>query len=110
MAGSVGVLPRPSATTMGSAAWRRTPPAGFRLTRWLYVLCWTGDDRPGLLFDRAATWLLAHKVLLPGISTLERLISRVRHRATLRLWQRLTQALTAEQREKLDAVTGLRRS
>ncbi len=27
--------------------------AGFRLTRWLYVLCWTGDDRPGLLFDRA---------------------------------------------------------
>jgi hypothetical protein len=26
--------------------------AGFRLTRWLYVLCWTGDNRPGLLFDR----------------------------------------------------------
>jgi TnpA family transposase len=80
------------------------PAAGFRLTRWLYVLCWTGDDRPGLLFDRATTWLLAHKVLLPGVSTLERLISRVRHRATLRLWQRLTRALTAEQREKLVAL------
>ncbi len=80
------------------------PGAGFRLTRWLYVLCWTGDDRPGLLFDRATTWLLAHKVLLPGISTLERLINRVRHRATLRLWQRLTQALTAEQRAKLVAL------
>ena len=80
------------------------PAASFRLTRWLYVLCWTGDDRPGLLFDRATTWLLAHKVLLPGVSTLERLISRVRHRATLRLWQRLTQALTAEQREKLVAL------
>ena len=80
------------------------PAAGFRLTRWLYVLCWTGDDRPGLLFDRATTWLLAHKVLLPGVSTLERLVSRVRHRATLRLWQRLTQALTAEQREKLVAL------
>lgn len=26
--------------------------AGFRLTRWLYVLCWTGDDQPGLLFDQ----------------------------------------------------------
>ena len=80
------------------------PAAGFRLTRWLYVLCWTGDDRPGLLFDRATTWLLAHKVLLPGVSTLERLISRVRHRATLRLWQRLTRALTAEQQEKLVAL------
>ena len=80
------------------------PGAGFRLIRWLYVLCWTGDDRPGLLFDRATTWLLAHKVLLPGISTLERLIGRVRHRATLRLWQRLTQALTVEQHEKLVAL------
>jgi hypothetical protein len=78
--------------------------AGFRLTRWLYVLCWTGDDRPGLLFDRATTWLLAHKVLLPGITTLERLISRVRYRATLRLWHRLTYALSDEQRQKLVAL------
>jgi hypothetical protein len=80
------------------------PAAGFRLTRWLYVLCWTGDDRPGLLFDRATTWLLAHKVLLPGISTLERLISRVRHRVTLRLWHRLTHTLSAGQRRKLVAL------
>ena len=78
--------------------------AGFRLTRWLYVLCWTGDDRPGLLSDRATTWLLAHKVLLPGITTLERLIGRVRHRATLRLWHRLTHTLTDEQRHKLVAL------
>lgn len=78
--------------------------AGFRLTCWLYVLCWTGDDRPGLLFDRATTWLLAHKVLLPGITTLERLISRVRYRATLRLWRRLTCALTDAQRRKLAAL------
>jgi TnpA family transposase len=78
--------------------------AGFRLTRWLYVLCWTGEDRPGLLFDRATTWLLAHKVLLPGITTLERLIGRVRQRATLRLWHRLTSALTDDQRQKLVAL------
>ena len=68
------------------------------------MLCWTGDDRPGLLFDRAITWLLAHKVLLPGITTLERLIRRVRHRATLRLWHRLTHALSDAQRQKLVAL------
>jgi Domain of unknown function (DUF4158) len=28
--------------------------AGFRLTRWLSVLCWTEDDRPGLLFGVAS--------------------------------------------------------
>jgi TnpA family transposase len=78
--------------------------ARFRLTRWLYVLCWTGDDRLGLLFDRAITWLVAHKVLLPGVTTLERLISRVRHRASLRLWHRLTRALTGAQRRKLAAL------
>lgn len=27
----------------------------FRLNRWLYALCWTGTDRPGVLFDRATT-------------------------------------------------------
>jgi hypothetical protein len=30
--------------------------AQFRLNRWLYALCWTGTDRPGMLFDRATLW------------------------------------------------------
>ena len=121
MARQLGEWPAPSLDTYrdGRQRWRHTATirehygfhdleadkaAGFRLTRWLYVLCWTGDDRPGLLFDRATTWLLAHKVLLPGITTLERLIGRVRQRATLRLWQRLTSALTDDQRQRLVAL------
>jgi hypothetical protein len=28
-------------------------PARFRLTRWLYALCWTGDDHPGSLGRKA---------------------------------------------------------
>ena len=41
-------------------------PARFRLARWLYALCWSGDDHPGLLIERATSWLVVNKVLLPG--------------------------------------------
>ena len=54
------------------------PAAGFRLARWLCALCWTGTERPSVLFDRATAWLLTHKVLLPGVSVLERFIARLR--------------------------------
>jgi hypothetical protein len=56
------------------------PLIGFRFTYWIYTHCWTGTDRPSVLFDRATTWLLAHKVLLPGVSVLERFIARLRER------------------------------
>ena len=77
---------------------------GFRLTRWLYDLCWTGTDRPTVLFERATTWLMAHKVLLPGCSTLERFISRLRHRVEVRLWNLLSTSITQEQQEKLERL------
>jgi hypothetical protein len=80
------------------------PFAGFRLNRWLYALCWTGTDRPGTLFDRATTWLIAHKVLLPGVSVLERHIARLRNRAQERLRAMLTRSVPVETRERLTAL------
>jgi TnpA family transposase len=73
----------------------------FRLARWLYALCWSGDDRPGLLIDRASGWLVANKVLLPGATTLERFVGRIRDRAQRRLHDRLVAALDAEQRARI---------
>ena len=61
--------------------------AAFRLTCWLYALCRTGTDRPNVLFERAITWLVMHKVLLPGCSTLERYIARLRSQVEERLWR-----------------------
>jgi hypothetical protein len=52
------------------------PAAGCRRARWLYALCWTGTERPSVLFDRAMAWLLTHKMLLPGVSVLERFVAR----------------------------------
>src|SRR5476651_1857137 len=76
-------------------------PAQFRLTRWLYALCWSGDDHPGPLIARAASWLVVNKVLLPGVSVLERFVGRIRDRAQKRLWKRLVAALDDKQRERI---------
>jgi TnpA family transposase len=75
---------------------------GYRLTRWLYALCWTGNDRPSILFERAVAWLVTHKVLLPGCSTLERYIARLRSRVEVRLWRALAGGVGSDQQAKLE--------
>lgn len=80
------------------------PLARFRLTRWLYALCWTGTDRPSVLFDRATAWLVAEKVLLPGASVLERLIARIRARTARRLWRTLPRDVSYDQRARLETL------
>lgn len=80
------------------------PGVGFHLARWLYGLCWIGTDRPSTLFDRATAWLVGRKVLLPGVTTLERLVARVRARVAERLWRELTRGLVPEQQAQLEAL------
>ncbi|MBA2658366.1 MAG: DUF4158 domain-containing protein [Nitrosospira sp.] len=57
----------------------------FRLGRWLCAMCWTGTDRPSVLFDHASAWLIGHKVLLPGVTILERFIAEIHARMETRL-------------------------
>jgi len=64
------------------------------MTGWLYGVCWTGTERLGSLFDRATAWLLAHKILLPGVSTLERFVVSVRARVEAHLYRLLTRGIT----------------
>ena len=77
---------------------------GLRLTRWLYAQCWTGTERPGALFERATSWLLANKVLLPGASVLERFISRLRQRVETRVWRLLGDGISADQKARLEGL------
>lgn len=77
------------------------PSARFRLCRWLYTLCWSGDDRPGPLIERAESWLVVNKILLPGITVLERFVGRIRERAQARLWRRLVTGLSPDQRDRI---------
>ena len=90
----------------GFRSWNE-PFTGFRLSRWLYSLCWTGTEQPGVLFDRATTWMLAHKVILPGATSLERFIARLRTRVEQRLWKLLTEEVTEEQRDRLEDLLKL---
>lgn len=73
----------------------------FSFTRWLYALCWSGAERPGVLFERAQYWLIAHKVILPGCSTLERFVSKLISRVETRVWEALVSDLTLEQKDLL---------
>ena len=72
------------------------------LVRWVADRAWTSGDGPKALFDGAVTWLRERRVLLPGVSTLARLVARVRDAAMQRLWDTLSGLLNAQQARALD--------
>ena len=79
-------------------------PAHFRFLRWLYTRAWWSEERLTVLFDLAMAHLIDRKVLLPGVSVLERAVSSVREHATMRFWQLLAQLPTPPQRALLETL------
>lgn len=80
----------------------------FALTRWLYAACWAGNDRPGTLVIQASAWLVTRNIIVPGVSTLERLVGRVRERVHARLWKMLAADLNPAQRFQISALLDTR--
>ncbi len=76
-------------------------PTHWQCIRWLYGRAWIGDESPSVLFDATTVWLIEHKVLLPGVTVLERLVAQVRERSTRRAWRQLSQCLNSEQQTRL---------
>lgn len=77
------------------------------LLRFLYARARLRPDGPTVLFDLATARLAERKVLLPGVTTLAREVSRVRERVGRRLWAEIARAPDAAQREGLLALLGV---
>ena len=46
--------------------------------------------------------MLAHKVLLPGATTLERFVAKLRHRVDVRVWRVLASGISPPQQRRLE--------
>jgi TnpA family transposase len=79
-------------------------PGHWRLMRWLYERAWLTAERPSVLFDLATARLVSNRVLLPGVSTLERLIASICDRAANRLWGLLYAIPSKSEKRKLDSL------
>ncbi len=79
-------------------------PEYSELVDWLNNRAWLSDERPSVLFDMATSWLVNHKVLLPGVTTLSRLIAKVRDQAANNLWEMLSSIPNTEQKKKLEEL------
>jgi TnpA family transposase len=64
----------------------------------LHGRAWTHAEGPTALFDQSVAWLRRHRVLLPGVTVLERLVGSAREQADERLY-----ATVARQASRADA-------
>ncbi|MFE3003363.1 DUF4158 domain-containing protein [Nocardia sp. NPDC059246] len=67
------------------------------LVAWIADQAWTTGDGPKVLTTGAVRWLREKGALLPGVTTLERLVAETKQAADQRLWAHLAGQLTAGQ-------------
>ncbi|MEV0236429.1 DUF4158 domain-containing protein [Nonomuraea sp. NPDC050786] len=69
-----------------------------RFLTFLHGRAWTHAEGSTALFDQSVAWLRRHRVLLPGVTVLERPVASVREQADERLYATVTRQV-----ERVDA-------
>ena len=90
-------------------AWEIRDAYGYRdfaagedeLREFLAARVWSSLEGPRALFDRAVVWLIGSQVLLPGITTLARMVAEVRQEENDRLYATLYRATPDELRTEM---------
>jgi hypothetical protein len=66
------------------------------LSAWIADQAWVTGDGPKAILEGAIAWLRDRQALLPGITTLERLVAEGRQAADRRLWRTLADQVIPE--------------
>ncbi|MGA2928419.1 MAG: DUF4158 domain-containing protein [Solirubrobacteraceae bacterium] len=74
------------------------------LEEWAAARAYMTGDGPRAIFTDAVGWLREHRVLLPGVTTLARLVARARAEGDRRLWETLASVPSAAELRELDAL------
>ncbi len=74
------------------------------LREFIEARAWLSNEGPRALFDRATAWCVECKVLLPGVTTMARLVAEVRARTSEQLWSTLYELAGDELRRRLDGL------
>jgi hypothetical protein len=74
------------------------------LEEWAAARAYMTGDGPRAIFTDAVGWLREHRVLLPGVTTLARLVARARAEGDRRLWETLASVPSAAELRELEAL------
>ena len=84
--------------------YREFADAEAEFSGWVAARSRTTGDGPKAIFADGVAWLRERKVLLPGVTTLARLVAKVRDETTRQLWEELAALPDPVQRRALDRL------
>ncbi|MFB7557973.1 DUF4158 domain-containing protein [Streptomyces brevispora] len=94
---------RPTSTRgrSGTPGYRDFTEGEEELREFLAARVWSSLEGPRALFDRAVVWLVNNRVLLPGVTTLARMVAPVRQEENDRLHAALYEAVPYDLRTEM---------